>query len=361
MWTAFFVWLTGRVNTFIAVQVGVVAGLLTPAIITLATIYVMLWGWLHLTGKIEEPLLEGAKRIFTIAGILFFSLALAGNVAPILDTFVNSPQNLAAGILGGTPMGAVDAIWRDGSTVADNLLSAGSILSASGLGYILCGVLCYLLIGLVTLYVAFLMTLALVALAVLLALGPLFIAMLFFDATKRFFEAWIAQLANYALVIILVATVANLLLRAILVPVATALGAGSGVTVAEGFRMCVFAGFVLLIMRQVLPMAAGLASGIALASGNIISRAVTSGLRGGRSTARGMYDAMTGGGTTRYDPMSRKGGYYTALGAGKLAQATWRAGTAPFRRGNTVSPSGGGGAPRTGAASRGAPRLPPKK
>ena len=60
MWTSFFTWLTGQVNNFIATQVGTVSTLLEPAVITLASVYVMMWGYLQLTGKIEEPVLEVA-------------------------------------------------------------------------------------------------------------------------------------------------------------------------------------------------------------------------------------------------------------------------------------------------------------
>lgn len=331
MWTSFFAWLNGQVNAFIGAQVGAVAGLLGPVVVTLATIYVMFWGWLQLTGKIEEPILEGAKRIFTIAAILIFTLQLAANLAPILDVFFNGPQALAAGILGATPMGTIDAIWLNGSTVGDRLFTAGSVWDTAGLSLIAVGVITYLAIGITTLYCAFLLALALVALAILLALGPVFIAMLFFDATKRFFEAWIAQLANYALVIILVATVANLMLHAITVPMSAALAMGGSVTVAAAFRMCVFAAFVLLIMRQILPMAAGLASGIALASGNIVSRSLLWGLGGTKNMGRGMWDAVAGEGTTRWDSLGRKGGYWGARGAAlpvaglaRLGAAAWR-------------------------------------
>ena len=51
MWTNFFTWLTGQVNNFIATQVGTVSTLLEPAVITLASVYVMMWGYLQLTGK----------------------------------------------------------------------------------------------------------------------------------------------------------------------------------------------------------------------------------------------------------------------------------------------------------------------
>ena len=39
--------------------------------------------------------------------------------------------------------------------------------------------------------------------------------MLFFDSTKRFFESWVAQLANYALITILAVAVAALLLNVV--------------------------------------------------------------------------------------------------------------------------------------------------
>ena len=218
MWTGFFTWLTGQVNNFIATQVGTVSTLLEPAVITLASVYVMMWGYLQLTGKIEEPVLEGGRRILILGVILVLAFKISQNIAPLLDVFVQSPQAVAAGMLGATPMATVDTIWTQGSAVGDSLLSQGSLFSESGLSLVACGLICYLAIGLTTLYVAFLMALALVALAILLALAPLFIAMLLFDSTKRFFEAWIAQLANYALVIILVASVANLMLHAVSQP-----------------------------------------------------------------------------------------------------------------------------------------------
>ena len=42
----------------------------------LATIYVMAWGYLHLTGQIEEPFTAGLKRIASLAAILGVGLNL---------------------------------------------------------------------------------------------------------------------------------------------------------------------------------------------------------------------------------------------------------------------------------------------
>ena len=136
--------------------------------------------------------------------------------------------------------------------------------------------------------------------------------MLLFDSTKRFFEAWIAQLANYALVIILVASVANLMLHAVSQPLQIAYSEGASVTGADALRVSVFCGFVVLILAQILPMASGLASGIALSSGNIISGMVRRGLGTSGRFGRGVFDAASGAYSpstaSRLDPLSRKAG-----------------------------------------------------
>ena len=104
----------------------------------------------------------------------------------------------------------------------------------------------------------------------------------------------IAQLANYALVIILVASVANLMLHAVSQPLQIAYNEGGSVTGADALRVSVFCGFVLLILTQILPMASGLASGIALSSGNIISGMVRRGLGTSGRFGRGVFDAASG-------------------------------------------------------------------
>ena len=331
MWTSFFNWLTGQVNTFIGTQVGTVSTLIEPAVITLASVYVMMWGYLQLTGKIEEPVLEGGRRILILGVILVMVFKLSQNISPLLDIFIQSPQSLAQGIVGGgspSVMSAVDTIWNQGSEVGDSLLARGSLLSESGISLICCGLICYLCIGLVTIYVAFLMCLALVSLAILLAVGPIFIAMLFFDATKRFFEAWIAQLANYALVIILVATLASLMLHAVTAPLAIAYGQGSGVQAVDALRVSVFCGFILLIMRQILPMASALASGIALSSGGIVSGLLRRSMGVGGRFGRGVFDAATGSfspaNASRLDPLSRKAGQQLGYRTGQAVSAAWR-------------------------------------
>jgi type IV secretion system protein VirB6 len=94
------------------------------------------------------------------------------------------------------------------------------------------------------------------------------------------------------------------------------------------------AGLTFLIMRQVMPMAAGLASGLALSSFGMVSAALAWGFGGAsRHTgqfSRGLIDRET----TRYDSLSRKAGYQLKRGAG-----TGLARLARVARPNTIRPS----------------------
>jgi hypothetical protein len=121
----------------------------------------------------------------------------------IVDTFYTAPAQLAAAIVGATdPVATIDAIWQSGGTVAEVLWRQGG-LSYGNWGFDIAGTLVWLLMGILCVYAMFLIALSNIALAVLLALGPIFIALLLFESTKRFFAAWLGQLANYALITIL--------------------------------------------------------------------------------------------------------------------------------------------------------------
>jgi type IV secretion system protein VirB6 len=137
--------------------------------------------------------------------------------------------------------------------------------------------------GAVCVYTLFLMALARVALAVLLALGPLFIVLLLFDGTQRFFEAWVAQLANYALVGVLAVLVASLLMTVVEAYAVQTAAKGAAILTVDALDLLLVAGLVLLLLRQVMPIAARLSGGVALASQGVMGAAAARGLGLARS------------------------------------------------------------------------------
>jgi type IV secretion system protein VirB6 len=152
----------------------------------------------------------------------------------------------------------------------------------------------WLLIGLLCVYSMFLIALSSIASTVLLAIGPLFIVMLLFDSTRRYFEAWIGQLANYALITILTVVVAGLLLHVVQSYAAQTAARGSALLTVDALDMVLMSTLVFLLMRQIMPIAAGLAGGVAIGSFGLVSRGVQWGIGRLRSGALQLAESAGG-------------------------------------------------------------------
>jgi type IV secretion system protein VirB6 len=283
----FWTWLDAQLASYIGTNTALVARALEPAVVTLGTVYVMVWGYLQLTGRIEEPLAAGLRRVVTLAIVLGASLQLWLYNAVIVDTFYRAPAQLASAVVGAPdPVATIDAIWDRGGTVAGYLWKNGGIFSGD-FGYYVAGAVVWVLMGLLCVYTMFLIALSAIALAVLLALGPMFIALLLFDATRRFFEAWLAQLANYALITILTVLVAALLLQIVASYAAQTASRGAAIVTVDALNMVLVATLVFLLMRQVMPIAAALAGGVSLTSFAAVSRLAAWGTQRGFGALRG--------------------------------------------------------------------------
>jgi type IV secretion system protein VirB6 len=86
-------------------------------------------------------------------------------------------------------------------------------------------------------------------------------------------------LANYALISILTVLVSGLLLQIVASYATQTAARGSGVTTMDTLDMVLMSVLVFLLMRQVMPIAAGLAAGVSLSTFSTVSRFVTWGLR----------------------------------------------------------------------------------
>lgn len=281
----FWSWLNHQLTTYIGDNTARLSGVLEPAVVTFATVYVMAWGYLHLTGKMEEPLIAGLKRIAVLALVLGVALRLWLYNAVIVDTFYKAPAELAVAMVGGgDPVATIDLIWSQGGTVAGNLWGKGGLYSGD-LGFYLAGAVVWLLVGLLCVYAMFLIALSSIALAVLLALGPLFVTGLLFDATRRFFSSWLSQLTNYALITILTVMIAALLLQLVQSYATQTAARGAAIVTVDALNMVLVAVLVFLVMRQVMPIAAGLSGGLGLHSFGVVSRAANWGVRKAQSVA----------------------------------------------------------------------------
>ncbi|MBS0374236.1 MAG: type IV secretion system protein [Proteobacteria bacterium] len=268
----FWTWLSARLASYISVHAAQLAAAIEPAAVTAAVVYVMLWGYMHLRGQVDEPVTTAAVRILRIIVVFGVGLRLWLYHDVIVATFFDGPTQLAASLVGASdPISTIDAIWDRGGSVAGALWDRGGLLSGD-VGFYIAGAVVYLLVGFVTLYTMFLLALARVALAVLLAVGPLFIVLALFDVTRRYFEAWIHELSNYALVTVLTVMVAALLLDLVEAYASQTAARGSAIVTVDALNLALASGLVILVLKQVLPIAARLAGGLALSGFGIVER-----------------------------------------------------------------------------------------
>ncbi len=329
---AFSTWLNGILATYIGDHTSRLAATLSPAVVTLATVYVMVWGYLQITGKIEEPFITGVKRIITLVVIIGGALDLWLYNDLIIDTFFNAPGALAAAMIGAyDSVTIVDQVIFTGGDAANLLIQKGGLFHGD-FSYYIAGVAVYAIVGLTAIYAMFLFTLSKIALSILLALGPLFIALLFFETTKRFFESWIAQMANYAFITILIIMVSALMLSVVTAAAQQAAAQGGGIGIADAVRVCLAAGLTFLVMRQVMPMAAGLASGLALSSFGAVSALLAWGFGSavrnvGRHSGQFARGLLVDTDTNRWDSVSRKAGFRLRQSLVRRENAIRRVGT----------------------------------
>ncbi len=270
----FSVWLNNLLGTYVSEQTTRVAAAVEPAVVVLTGLYVLAWGVCQAAGQIEEPLLEGIKRIARIVLVLGLGLHLWLYQEFIVDTFFTAPNSLAAVMVGAPDsVTIVDQVIFQGGDAASALIQKGGLFD-NNFSYYIAGFVVYALIGVASIYSIFLLSLAKVALSILLALGPLYISSLLFNVSRRMFQAWIAQLTNFALIALLVSLVVGLFMHLLTTVTAQASAMGTAIGIAEGVKVCFAAGLIFLILRQVMPIASGLASGMALSTHNVVSRSL---------------------------------------------------------------------------------------
>lgn len=233
------------------------------------TLYVILWGFAMYRGLISEPIMDGAFRLMKVGLILYFATNVGEFSSQISDNLIALPDFMAS-------------VFGDGSAVSsskntlDNIFTACLNLGADNwqmASMTKPGPYLYALMiwgsGLICLgYAAFLIILSKVALALVVAFGPAAILCLMFEGTKKFFEAWIGQVLNYAFVSGLSVGVIKLLFG-IYLNTATGAMAVSG-THNAGFQnfasMLLMSVICFLILMQVQTIASALAGGVSIST-----------------------------------------------------------------------------------------------
>jgi type IV secretion system protein VirB6 len=160
-------------------------------------------------GAIETPLIDFVKRMFYVSIIIGIGLAGGLYQSDLLSYIRDLPDALATSLISGDPAttasNLLDTSAQAGFDVASKAADQGGFLSTAGImQYLIAIVVLFATAVLVALGGAILMMVK-VAVALLAAVGPLFIMAMLFEPTKRLFQSWVGQVLSYTLLITLFA------------------------------------------------------------------------------------------------------------------------------------------------------------
>ena len=240
----------------------------TPFSIVL-TVYVILYGLSVASGRIRAPMADGILRIIRTAVIIGIAFNIGAYNGLVVRTITGFPDEIGKILVGteradtGTSVSSLDEAFDTG-------MESGKAIWEQPTGFDFGEALSNAILALViwiatfalTVYAAFLLLLSKVFTAVILALGPLFIAGTLFEQTKRLFESWIQQLLNYAFVNIIAVGVLSLVIG-LFQRVATGVE-GETIGLDQVGGIALVAGISVLMMMQTTAIASGLAGGATL-------------------------------------------------------------------------------------------------
>ncbi len=263
--------------------------------LTGVTLYITLTGYAISTGAVETPFWTFAKQCLKIIIIAAFALTVDLYVNGVVAAINGLESGLSEALsLSATPVSiyqildqslgkgfeivnqcfqkANEAGWNFGSVIgwgfAGLIVAAGTVLVA-------------MLGGGVIIVAKF-------SLAIMFALGPLFIMALMFPVTARFFDSWFSQVMNYVVTIVVMAFIMTFAMKAFDVFIAAADFSGSGETnpMFASLQIGSLTGVLCWIILQATGMASGLAGGISTAAMGIrhLISPVTSSLQAAEGT-----------------------------------------------------------------------------
>lgn len=278
--------LTGYVTS----KSSAVSAAIAPVALTGVTIYVLLMGFAIMRGEAHDSLHTFLWRSFKIAFVAGLALSAGEFQGSIIGMIEGIQGGLTSAMSGAPSIGALidavdqpfvdlqTALWAQAAPTGISILPSFSLVFAA------------VLVALAQFFmfiIAFGMyLLAKVALALVLAVGPVFILCAMFPATQRYTESWIGQALNFALLNVLIAASIGMLTQFASDFAAGILGAVSTANILRDVvSLCLVTGALGVVLLNLERLSSALAGGVAIQGiGRDVSRwlatrsAVASGL-----------------------------------------------------------------------------------
>lgn len=216
LFQSMFTYLNDALAAIIAIYAGVVGWVSGPLRVGV-TIYIILLGFAILRGAVEYPFREFVYRGMKLAALVFAVTTLYGASAGLF-AMDGLPRDVAQAV-GGSDVNGLgdffDQIVRGASATVVKITEIQDARTAAAgknlvglpnniVEIFFTGIYCLVLMVMAILSAALGFTIcafALFALALLAAVGPIFVAALLFDSTRAFFFAWLGSAISYLMLV----------------------------------------------------------------------------------------------------------------------------------------------------------------
>ena len=277
----------GAVDAFVTTASSNVIAGIAGLILAGVTLYITIYGYMVMFGKVQEPLTDFFIKAAKIVLIIVFALGTGVYQGNIVDGFRGLESGLSTMVNGSSASNIYQALDNSFSSGMDLTVKAFGYANQSNLltsfgtcaGWYSSGIIVGIGTLLITVYAVGYIFLAKIALALLFAIGPIFIMCLLFPPVRRFFDAWAAQVITFILVIVLLATAMAFALQIFNGVVSTANFDAAATTggpnmIKLAFEILAITLGLLIVIYQIPTIAAGLGGGFGLSMLNPLAPAM---------------------------------------------------------------------------------------
>jgi type IV secretion system protein VirB6 len=243
------------------------AGSLTPALTILLTLYIAFFAISLLTGRSRVSVSALTPRMMTLGLVLTFATSWLAYQGVVWNLAVGAPDQIAGVLLGAkgsaTQLFAdrIDMIFAAIAEVASvSGGGQGGALQNTASGSFTPGNLMWLGALLLMLGTVGVLVTARIALAVLLAIGPVFVVLGLFSGTRGLTAGWLRGVVLTAITPLFVVLGGGLMLE-LLVPVVNALRDGEGIDGRAAMALFMIAAIHIALMTMVLRVIGSMVAG----------------------------------------------------------------------------------------------------
>ncbi len=241
-------------------------GALLPALTILLTLYIAFFAISLLTGRSRLGISALTPRMMTLGLVLTFATSWAAWQGVVWNLAVGAPDQIAGVLMGANGSATqifadhIDMVFAAIAEVADAAI-AGQAQATPGMsGSFTPGNLMWLGALLLLLGTVGVLVTSRIALAVLLALGPVFVVLALFSGTRGLTAGWLRGVVLTAVTPLFVVLGGSLMLE-MLVPVIASLGGVEGVDGRAALALFLIASVHVALMAMVLKVAGSIVSG----------------------------------------------------------------------------------------------------